>query len=216
MEFKNCATSLGWDEAKQTIVCSPEWWEEHLARCNNCEKGIKCNHVKFRKQGPKFLDDLHIIFGKSHVSGASASCPGDVSSDEASDDDVAEVPKPAKTVNPGKNKRKGSSTIVRDKDEKSPFARMYKNTCLKIETAAEKICTSVEASSASPCNVVPTIKEAMKMVKDCGVEEKTALMHTATTLFMKPEFREVFSYLETNEGRLDLIERKHEKEMMKR
>ncbi len=31
MEFKNCATSLGWDEAKQTIVCSPEWWEEHLA-----------------------------------------------------------------------------------------------------------------------------------------------------------------------------------------
>nr|AYC81222.1 transposase [Oryza sativa Indica Group] len=189
--FKNCATSLGWDEAKQTIVCSPEWWEEHLARCNNCEKGIKCNHVKFRKQGPKFLDDLHIIFGKSHVSGASASCPGDVSSDEASDDDVAEVPKPAKTVNPGKNKRKGSSTIVRDKDEKSPFARMYKNTCLKIETAAEKICTSVEASSASPCNVVPTIKEAMKMVKDCGVEEKTALMHTATTLFMKPEFREM-------------------------
>ncbi|KAB8086153.1 hypothetical protein EE612_009293 [Oryza sativa] len=25
MEFKNCATGLGWDEAKQTIVCSPEW-----------------------------------------------------------------------------------------------------------------------------------------------------------------------------------------------
>ena len=31
MEFKNCATSLGWDEAKQTIVCSAEWWDEHLA-----------------------------------------------------------------------------------------------------------------------------------------------------------------------------------------
>jgi hypothetical protein len=33
---------------------------------------------------------------------------------------------------------------------------------------------------------------------------------------MKPEFREVFTSLETNEGRLDLIEREHEKEMMKR
>ncbi len=92
---------------------------------------------------------------------------------------------------------------------------MYKNTCLKIETATEKISTSIEASLASPCNVVPIIKEAMKMVKDCGVEEKTALMHTSTTLIMKPEFREVFSYLETNKGRLYLIEREHEKEMTK-
>jgi hypothetical protein len=56
----------------------------------------------------------------------------------------------------------------------------------------------------------------MKMVKDYGVQEGTALMHTTTFLIMKPEFREVFTSLETNEGRLDLIEREHEKEMMKR
>ena len=31
MEFNNCATGLGWDEAKQTIVCSQEWWDKHLA-----------------------------------------------------------------------------------------------------------------------------------------------------------------------------------------
>jgi hypothetical protein len=30
MEFKNLATGLGWDEAKQTVVCSQEWWDEHL------------------------------------------------------------------------------------------------------------------------------------------------------------------------------------------
>jgi hypothetical protein len=42
-----------------------------------------------------FFDDMHIIFGKTHVSGSSASCPGDISSDEASDEDVEEVPKPA-------------------------------------------------------------------------------------------------------------------------
>jgi hypothetical protein len=32
-------------------------------------------------------------------------------------------------------------------------------------------------------------------------------MHTTTFLIVKPEFREVFSSLETNERRLDLLER---------
>jgi hypothetical protein len=31
MELKNFATRLGWNEAKQTIDCSKEWWDEHLA-----------------------------------------------------------------------------------------------------------------------------------------------------------------------------------------
>jgi ribosomal protein L7/L12 len=31
MEFKNLATGLGWYEAKQTVDCSDEWWNEHLA-----------------------------------------------------------------------------------------------------------------------------------------------------------------------------------------
>jgi hypothetical protein len=254
MEFKNYATGLGWDEAKQTVDCSKEWWDEHLAvriklpllsiyfpcfisyelltffilfqRCNNPGKGIKCNHVRFRKQGPKHLDDLHILFDKVHVSGATASCPGDISSDESSDDDVVEVQKTVDNVDVklaalkksklGKRKRKDCSTATEEKDEKSPFFRRYKNTCLKIETAAEKISTSVEASSTPPTNPVPSIAEAMKMVKDCGVQEKTALMHTATFLIVKPEFREVFSLLETNEGRLDLLEREHEKESIKR
>jgi hypothetical protein len=44
--------------------------------------------VRFRKQGPKYLDDLDLIFGKVHVTGATAACPGDISSDE-SDEDVA-------------------------------------------------------------------------------------------------------------------------------
>jgi hypothetical protein len=47
----------------------------------------------------------------------------------------------------------------------------------------------------------------MKMVKECWVEEGTALMYTATSLIVKPDFREVFSSLETIEGRLDLIRR---------
>ena len=182
--------------------------------------------MKFRKQGPKHLDDLHILFEKVHVSGASASCPGDISSDESNDDDVEEVQRTADTDDvkvadsskskPVPRKRKGSGASTEEKDEKSLFFRLYKNTCLKIEIAAEKISSSVEASSAPPPNLVPTITETMKMVKECGVQEKTALMHTATMMIVKPEFREVFAALETNDGRLDLIEREHEKEMMKR
>jgi hypothetical protein len=76
-----------------------------------------------------------------------------------------------------KKKRKDSSTATKKKDEKSLFFRLYTNTCLKIETAAKKISSSVEASSTPPTNQVPTTKEATQMVKDCMVQEKTALMH---------------------------------------
>jgi hypothetical protein len=107
-----------------------------------------------------------------------------------------------------KRKHKDCSTATEEKD-KNPFFRLYKNTCLKIST-------SVKTSSAPPTNPVPSIKEAMQMVEDCGVQEKTALMHTATMLIMKPEFREAFDSLKTNEERLDLLDREHEKELMKR
>ena len=49
--------------------------------------------MRFKKQGLKNLDDLHILFDKFHVSGATATCPDDVSSDESSDEDVAGLKK---------------------------------------------------------------------------------------------------------------------------
>ena len=30
MELKNAATGLGWDDAKQTVDASKEWWDEHI------------------------------------------------------------------------------------------------------------------------------------------------------------------------------------------
>jgi hypothetical protein len=169
--------------------------------------------LKFWKQGPKFFDDMHYVFGKAHVSGSSASYPEDILSDNASDEDEIEkiqIENVEKTRNTGKRKRKGASTGAEEKDEKSPFFRLHKSTCQKIETAAEKISTSVEASSAPPINHVPTIAMTMKMVKECGVEEGTALMYTATSLIVKLDFREIFSSLKTLEGRLDLIMREHD------
>jgi hypothetical protein len=157
---------------------------------------------------------MHYVFGKAHVSGSSTSYSGDISSDDASDEDEDMVPKPVESVekirNTEKRKRKGASAGAEEKSEKSPFFRLYKSTCQKIETAAEKISTSVEASSPPPTNHVPTIAMTMKMVKECGVEEGTALMYTATSLIVKPKFREVFSSLETIEGRFDLIRREHD------
>jgi hypothetical protein len=118
-----------------------------------------------------------------------------------------------KATKSGKRKRKNCSTAIEEKEEKNPFFRLYNNTCLKIGTVAEKICTRFEAASTPPTNPVPSIKETIQMVEDCGVQEKTALMHTATMLIMKSEFREVFSSLKTNERRLDLLEREHEELM---
>jgi hypothetical protein len=57
---------------------------------------------------------------------------------------------------------------------------------------------------------IPTLAEAMRMVKECGVQEKTALMHTTGLLIMKPEIRELLTLFETNEGRLDWLQREHE------
>jgi hypothetical protein len=157
---------------------------------------------------------MHYVFGKAHVSGSSASCPGDISFDDASDEDKDMVPKPIenveKTRNIEKRKCKGASIGSEEKNEKSPFFRLYKSTCQKIEYAAEKISKSVEASSAPPTNHVPTVAMTMKMMKEYGVEERTALMYTATSLIVKLEFREVFSSLETIEGRLDLIRKEHD------
>ena len=145
--------------------------------------------------------------------GASAFCPEDISSGESSDEDAMEMTNNEKPKPPAK-KRKELSTPSEKEEEKSPFFRMYKNTCMKIESAAEKITSSVEASSTSqPAqdNLVPTIAQAMKMVKDCGIQEKTALMHTTSLLIIKPKFREILGVLETNEGRRDFIEREHER-----
>ncbi|KAM0864150.1 hypothetical protein ACQ4PT_044105 [Festuca glaucescens] len=235
MELKIAATGLGWDDAKQTVDASKEWWDEHLQRYNNPENGTKCNHLRYRKRGPKHLDDLDVLFQKAHVTGATASCPGDISSDECSDDDVAAVAdenaeiklaslKKAKANKKRKDsakdneekankKRKESSNANKEKDEKSPFFRTYAGTCEKIGIAAEKISSSFVPSSAPPTNHVPSIADVLQMAKDCGVKEGTALMHTTTMMIVKPDFREIFSLLQTKEGRFDLLQREHEKEM---
>ena len=89
--------------------------------------------MRYRKRGPKHLDDLHAMFEKTHVSGATATCPGDISSDECSDEDVEVVKKTDDSPEvkldslkkPKENKkRKESSNPNEEKDEKIPFFRL--------------------------------------------------------------------------------------------
>jgi hypothetical protein len=68
-------------------------------RCHNSDRGVKCNHVRFQKHGPKHLDDLHFLFDKVYVRGAKASYPVEISLGESSsDDDVLEMSKILKIV----------------------------------------------------------------------------------------------------------------------
>ena len=129
--------------------------------------------MQFRKCGPANLDALHIMFGGAHVNGATASTPGDLSS-SSFDDDVQEIEKSPlnvklATLQKKKDKKhKASSSCIKEKEDKtSPFLWLYKQTCSKIEEGVEKITTSVDASSApSMHSQVPSIAEAMKMLRD--------------------------------------------------
>jgi hypothetical protein len=155
------------------------------------------------------------MFGSAHVTGASTTIPGDFSAN-STDDDVQEIQRSTSNANLNmrnqndKKRKASSSASVEDKEDKSsPFLRLYKQACSKIE-GVDKISTSIEASSKSVTSHVPTIAEAMQMVKECGVEEGTAIMHTSSLLMVKPEFRELLATFETLRGRLDWLQRQHE------
>jgi hypothetical protein len=153
--------------------------------------------------------------------GASASIPGDFCGN-STDDDVQELEKSPLNANltvlqnqNNKKRKTSSSTGMEDKEEKSsPFLQLYKKTCSKIE-GVDKISSSLEVSSAPRTSHMPTIAEAIKMLKECGVQEGTALMHISTLLIIKPEIRELLATFETLEGRLDWLKREHEMKQLK-
>lgn len=51
------------------------------------------NYVKFRKQGSKRLDDLHVLFDKTHVNRTIATSAANIFSDDSSEVDAVEIPK---------------------------------------------------------------------------------------------------------------------------
>jgi hypothetical protein len=62
-----------------------------LQRCHDPTNGRKCKYAQFRKCGPPNLESMHIMFGSAHVTGATASTPGNLSDDCSDDEEVHEV-----------------------------------------------------------------------------------------------------------------------------
>ena len=188
-------------------------------------------HAKYKKNGLSNLDELDVMFDKSHVTGATSCIPGEIS-DSSDDDGVVEVPeseededvkekevspkttndvkatKAVKATKDGKAdgkkksvKRKAKYIDESAKEDKNAFLREYKVTLGKIN---EEI-----AATRAPTSAAPTMKEVLALMKECGAKEGTPLYFTATDLVMQPSYRELFMLIETKEGRLDWLERKH-------
>jgi hypothetical protein len=137
------------------------------------------------------LESMHVMFGSAHVTRASASTPGNLL-DNPSDDEVHEVEKIPRM--PGflvyqKRVRSVRPLPLMGWKIRKREAHFY--DCIRILVTrykgVEKLTLSVEASSASLTSTqIPIIAEAMRMVKKCGVKEKTSLIHTATLVIVKP------------------------------
>jgi hypothetical protein len=91
---------------------------------------------------------MHVTFGSAHVTRASAYTPGDLS-DNLSDDELHEVEKnlPSNVgvfglSEKGKKHKAPSSHGIEDKEERSPFLELYKNTCSKIK-GVEKLTSKL-------------------------------------------------------------------------
>ncbi|CAM0948921.1 unnamed protein product [Alopecurus aequalis] len=103
--------------------------------------------------------------------------------------------------------RKVSSPMVAasttKEEDKNPVPQKYKKARTDLTVAAE--------ASSCDSSTVPTIREAVALIRECGVSEATDLFYTATiTVALNPECRELFALIRTKEGRLDWLQRVHD------
>ncbi|KAI4978972.1 hypothetical protein ZWY2020_015725 [Hordeum vulgare] len=177
--------------------------------------GTYTRHAKWRYMGPPNLKEMDVMFENAHVTGETASIPGEISS-SSDDDAIAEVKESEDLGTPLKSfKKKGgqgktlgkrkSKSHVEDEEDKNPFLRAYKQTLGKINSRV-----SEGSANHVPKVTAPTMGEVLNLMVECGAEEGTSLFHTATKIVMKPEYRELFMLIKTKEGRFDWLTREHE------
>ena len=171
------------------------------------------------------------MFENAHVTGETASIPGEISS-SSDDDAIAEVKEsedlgtlikslkkkrsedleaPDKSVKKkgGQGKTLGkrkSKSNVEDEEDKNPFLRAYKQTLGNINSRV----TGEGLANHVPKDTTPTMAEVLHLMVECGAEEGIPLFHTATKIVMKLEYRELFMLIKTKEGRFDWLTREHE------
>ncbi|KAM0891542.1 hypothetical protein ACQ4PT_026346 [Festuca glaucescens] len=162
MELLN-ATGLGWDPETKTMDADNDWWQTHLQ--------YRPEHVKFRYGPPANLTQLDVMFSKAHVTGESSAIPGE---EETGADKEAAIPvdddddASKKTPNFVKHLKFGGG----EKEKESPFYRDYK-------TALTSLVSFGRGDAGGSCGMgdsVPTMKEFISMVRECGIKEGTDLM----------------------------------------
>ncbi|KAI5021252.1 hypothetical protein ZWY2020_055097 [Hordeum vulgare] len=166
-----------------------DWWKIHLEMLD---------HAKFRNGPPPNLEQQDVMFRKAHVTGESAAilwteAGGGKEAPILLEDDRG-------TSSKITGKRKFGAGEGNEKE--SPFFTVYNN-------ALNTLVSRNEGSSSTKADKVPTMKEFLATVRECGVSEGTDIMFTASKLAMNRDSREVFAAFATNEGRLDWLQRTH-------
>ena len=158
-------------------------------------------HIKFRYGPPANLTQLGVMFSKAHVTGESSAIPEE---EETGADKAAAIP-----VDDDDDASRTPNLVKRLKfsggEKESPFYRDYK-------TALTSLVSFGRGDAGSSCakgESVPTMKEFISMVRECGINEGTDLMFTASKLAVKREHRELLAAFDTSDGRLDYLQRMH-------
>ncbi|CAM0870664.1 unnamed protein product [Alopecurus aequalis] len=189
MELLN-ATGLGWDPQTKTMDADDDWWKIHLE--------MRPDHAKFRNGPPPNLEQQDVMFRKAHVTGESAAIAGQETGGDKEAPILLEDDRGTSSKITGKRKFGAGE----GNEKESPFFTVYNN-------ALNTLVSRNEGSSSTKADKVPTMKEFLAVVRDCGGSEGTDIMFTASKLAMNRDSREVFAAFASNEGRLDWLQRTH-------
>ncbi|KAL6595522.1 hypothetical protein ACP70R_047862 [Stipagrostis hirtigluma subsp. patula] len=198
-------TGKGWDAQKGTLKMDDEWW-------GKMKKEIP-GSWPFRKRGLQNEDLCAQMFREINVDGEDHWCPtgtqpsegeftniSDGEEEEAEQRDEEEVQEISPSTANGKRAARG----VPSKGKKPKIG-----SAAVIQGAIRSIADSA-SSVAGKKNAVPTVKEVMDHVIECGASIGSNEHYIATSLFVKSDQREMFKTMPQPEMKFQWLQRKYQ------
>ncbi|KAI3458941.1 hypothetical protein Pfo_015604 [Paulownia fortunei] len=207
-------TGLGWDNIKNTVSVSDEWWDEYLK--------ANPDAIKYRYKGLENFDELTSLFKKGYATGKNAWAPSEGSlpndstgpcqtqSSQSEEniiqiDPEVQVEEPNKAAKPNQTKNGVGDTAgvrchKRARDEFPPPKHSRKvSSAANMDMYLSRICETVEAMGARSEN---TMQECINILNEmCEVPKGSELYLFACRLFLKKEQRDLFIALGNSELR---------------
>lgn len=200
--FTKAATGQRWNSELGTVDADNEWWVKHIE--------VHPESVKFRNGPPENLAYLVGMFDEAHVTVGTSAIPGEHIEDltnlievEDGDDDVETNIVASQKSKEAEKRRDAIVSAGPKKKQKNPTSQEFRYV-------PNIVAGSTSGTSSSAVPTGHRIKDVIKLAVQSGAKECSDLFFTATKLFMNADYRELFSALETNEGRLDWLNRMHE------